>query len=237
MNTYLNPQAAAEACGAQILSWLAEAQRTAKMVSLAVSGGSTPKIMFDWIAKQHFDWSTVHLFWVDERAVPPDDDQSNFRMTKEHLIEPAGIPEANVHRVLAELDADKAAHFYEDEIALHFRICDGDLPRFDVIHLGMGADAHTASLFPGERLIHDRKQITAAVHVKKLGQSRITLLPAVLLQASNVAILACGEDKAEPLAQVLNSPYAPAEYPLQVVARNRTSVHWFVDQAAAARLA
>ena len=185
-------------------------------------------MMFDSMARSgSVDWSRVHLFWVDERSVPPDDEQSNYRMTREHLIEPAGI--RNVHRIPAELPPDHAARAYVDDIRAHFG--SAGLPKFDVVHLGIGHDAHTASLFPGEPLIDDREDIAAAVYVEKIPQWRITLLPGVILAAREVVVLAAGADKKRAIQQILHAPEAPVEYPGQIVRwRNKAPV-FYLDEA------
>jgi 6-phosphogluconolactonase len=227
---YKDAQGAAEACGAYILERLAEAVDQRGTASLAISGGSTPKLMFEAMAKTPFDWKNVHLFWVDERPVPPEHEQSNFRLANEYLITPAGI--VNVHRIPAELPPDHAASQYVKDVRGHFHLNEGEVPVFDVIHLGIGADAHTASLFPGEVLIENREDIAAAVYVDKLQQWRITLLPAVLLAAREAVVLAAGADKRQPLEQVLNGTYSPLKYPSQVVMRRTNHPLFFVDTTA-----
>lgn len=222
---------AAEACAGHILHQLHSALVAGGSASLAISGGSTPKLMFAELAKAGFDWKNVHLFWVDERSVPPDHEQSNFRMADEHLIQPANI--GNVHRIPAELPPDHAAAQYAADIREHFGIAEGELPHFDVIHLGLGADAHTASLFPGEPLIEDREDVAAAVYVAKIPQWRITLLPGVLLAARNIAILAAGEDKKEALGHILHGPYQPNDYPAQAIVRQAKKPVLFLDSGAA----
>jgi 6-phosphogluconolactonase len=218
---------AAEACGGEILRILDRAIAENGAATLAVSGGSSPKMMFDSMARSGFDWDRVHLFWVDERSVPPDDEQSNYRMTREHLIEPAGI--RNVHRVPAELPPDHAARAYMDDIRAHFG---GDaMPVFDVVHLGIGPDAHTASLFPGEPLIDDREGIAAAVYVEKMQQWRITLLPGVILDAQEAVILAAGADKKHAIQQILHAPEAPVEYPGQIVRWRKKAPNFYLDEA------
>jgi 6-phosphogluconolactonase len=230
MRRHPDPQSAAAACGAYILERLAEALNARGTASLAISGGSTPKLMFDAMARASFDWSNVHLFWVDERPVPPDNEQSNFRLANEHLIMPAGI--LNVHRILAELPPDHAASRYVHELRDHFRMEDGSMPVFDVIHLGIGADAHTASLFPGEPLIEDPAGIAAAVYVHAVRQWRITLLPGVLHSARHVVVLAAGADKRTALDHILSAPYSPVEYPAQLVMRRTSPPVFYVDEAA-----
>jgi 6-phosphogluconolactonase len=230
LHTFHDAAAAAEACAGHILHLLHSALIGNGHATFAISGGSTPKLMFRAMAKAGFDWKLVHLFWVDERAVPPDDEQSNYRMAEEHLIRPARI--RNVHRIPAERAPEQAAKRYSEDIREHFQLAEGELPHFDVIHLGIGADAHTASLFPGEPLINDREGLAAAVYVAKIPQWRITLLPGVLLAARNMAILAAGEDKKEPLKSILDGPYAPLDYPAQIVARQARKPVFFLDQAA-----
>lgn len=224
---------AAGACAREVLRLLTGLKTAGRPASLAISGGSTPKLMFDVLAATPFDWQFVHLFWVDERAVPPDHAESNYRMAKEHLLDPAGIPAANVHRIAGELEPADAARRYTDEIRGFFHLAPGELPRFDIIHRGMGADAHTASLFPGEPLIEDRVQIAAAVYAKRLDRWRVTLLPGVLLAAAHTLVLATGSDKTEALRAVFDDPYHPLQYPAQLGLRDGTGMDWFTDQKAA----
>lgn len=234
---YENAGAASLACGRKIIELLGSAVAGGGRASLAVSGGNTPKPMFADMAKAQFDWSNVHLFWVDERMVPPEDSQSNYKLAKENFIDPARFPAANVHRIHGELPPADAAKLYGDEIRAFFDLSPGAVPRFDVVHRGMGPDAHTASLFPGEPLIDDRKNLTAAVYVEKFHQSRVTLLPAVLEAARHTLMLAAGDDKAEPLRAVLREPYDPKKYPSQIAtyqaAGDSDAVIWFLDKAAA----
>jgi 6-phosphogluconolactonase len=231
-----NAQAAATACAAFILEELREVLAKAPVARIAVSGGSTPKMMFATLARTPFPWNKVHIYFVDERSVPPTDDQSNYKMTRETLLEPAEIPEENVHRIEGELPSNEAAERYTQRIRKDFGLTDGEIPVFDIIHRGMGSDAHTASLFPGEPLIGDRTHIAAGVHVAKLNMDRVTLLPAVLLSPKKTVILAAGEDKAEALYNVLRGPEDPFRFPCQLGARDAANATWFIDRAAAARL-
>jgi len=224
--------AAARAAGDHILAILQKASKSG-IATVAVSGGSAPKEMFRHMASVRFDWSEVHVFWADERPVPPDDDQSNYKLANENWLAPARIPERNIHRIHAELPPEEAARQYVHEIRRFFMIGSTELPRFDVIHLGMGPDGHTASLFPGEPLISDREGIAASVSVEKLGQQRVTLLPGVLLAGRHNVMLVTGEEKAETLRRVFNDPYEPEELPSQVIAREAPQTHWFFDKAAA----
>jgi 6-phosphogluconolactonase len=228
-----DPQAAAEACSHHIFALLEEALRGQEVATFAVSGGSTPKLLFERLTERAFPWNRVHIFFVDERAVPPTDSQSNFKLAEDYLVIPAKIPRANVHRVHAELTPDRAAQQYTREIQEFFGLQPGELPHFNVIQQGMGPDAHTASLFPGDPLIDDRTGIAAATYVEKMKQWRITLLPGVLLAAKHTVFLVTGEDKAEAVHNVFEGEYDPHKYPAQIVAHHGRGVAWFTDKAAA----
>jgi 6-phosphogluconolactonase len=230
---YENAQAASEACADKIIELLGQALASQPRASIAVSGGTTPKLMFADLAKANFDWSNVHLFWVDERMVPPADSQSNYRLAKENLIDPAHFPSGNVHRIHGEFPAKEAAKLYEDDIRAFFNLSPGAVPLFDIIHRGMGPDAHTASLFPGDPLIDDHRNLVSAVFVEKFNQWRVTLLPAVLQTARHTLMLVAGDDKAEPLQAVLHEPYNPKKYPAQITTYDGEGVIWFLDTAAA----
>jgi 6-phosphogluconolactonase len=233
IRTHGGPAAAAEACGASIFELLAAARKSRGSATLAVSGGSTPRIMFEWMARQTFDWKNIDLFWVDERCVPIDDSQSNYRMTRESLLDAGHIPASHIHRVKTELVPDEAALDYAAEIARLFRLEAGELPAFDVLQRGMGPDMHTASLFPGEPLIENHTGIAAAVWVEKFRQHRVTLLPGVLEKARHTLCLVTGADKAPGLKQVLHGARDPLHVPSQIASAETI---WFIDEAAGAQL-
>jgi 6-phosphogluconolactonase len=221
--------AAAEACARHVIGLLEDALSRQDVVTFAVSGGSTPKLLFDTLAASGLRWDRVHLFWVDERCVPPTDDASNYKLAYRHLIEPAHIPEANVHRIYGEMDPSEGAARYVADIRRFFRLDGAGLPRFDVVHRGMGPDAHTASLFPGSLLIEDHAGIAAAVFAPQFKQWRVTLLPGVLEAARNTVLLVAGADKAEAIRAVFHAPYDPMKYPAQIAAAQAV---WFLDRAA-----
>jgi 6-phosphogluconolactonase len=226
-------QQAASACATLIVERLADAIATRGMATLALSGGSTPARMFPLLAEAELDWQRVHVFFVDERMVPPTHEDSNFRLAQSLFLALPPVPAANVHRIHGEEDPEDAAASYEAAIAEVFGLDaeEEEIPTFDVIHLGMGDDAHTASLFPGEAAIDDLEGLAAAVYVEKLGAWRVTLLPAVLQAARCTVFLLSGAGKAAPLDTVLVEPYNPKRYPAQLV-RHNLEVHWFLDQAA-----
>ena len=228
-----DPMAAAQACAEYLLRVLDAARAERGRATIAISGGSTPKLMFGRMAASKFDWGGIHIFWVDERPVPPDHDQSNYKLATDAWLTPAKVPAQQIHRIHAELEPKAAADRYVDEIRSFFQLGPNELPRFDVIHRGMGPDAHTASLFPTEPLIADRQKIAAAVWVEKLSQWRITLLPGVLLAADHTAMLVAGEDKVTAVRSVFEEPYDPEKYPAQLGLRDAKEVEWFLDEPAA----
>ena len=231
--SFSDAKAAAEACAAYTGERLEEAAGGRGYATLALSGGTTPKPMFTRLAAMKLPWDRIQIFWVDERAVPPTDAESNYKLAAETLLVPAHVPQRNVHRMRGELIAETAARAYAQEIRGFFGLDPGEMPEFDVVHRGMGPDAHTASLFPGQSLIEDRQGLTAAVYVEKKSMWRITLLPGPLLAARSTVVLAAGADKSEPLRSVFNEPYDPLHYPAQIGARESRPVVWFLDRAAA----
>jgi 6-phosphogluconolactonase len=230
------PEEAAIECGRHILVRLEDAMAAGARATLAISGGTSPKPMFAYFARTDFAWSRVHLFWVDERCVPPDHPQSNFKMARDAWLAPARFPAANIHRIRAELPPQEAAQDYAADIRRYFSLDEGELPNFEVVHLGMGSDAHTASLFPGEAKIDDRKHIAAAVWSEPAKQWRVTLLPGVLEAARHKALLVTGADKIKALDAVLHAPYDPKRYPVQLVAGEGSGAVWFLDEAAGRQL-
>ena len=226
--------AAAEACAHHVVGILEGVLSGKEYATFAISGGSTPRLLFERLAASRFQWERVHLFWVDERCVPPTDPASNYRLALETLIRPAHIPSRNVHRVCAELAPKAAAERYAGDIREFFGLDTSDLPAFDLVHRGMGPDAHTASLFPGEPLIEDRERIAAAVFVQKFNQWRVTLLPGALMAAHHTVFLVAGEDKAEAVRAVFNEEYNPMKYPAQISSHTSRGVVWFLDEKAAA---
>ena len=216
MHVHNDAQEAAEACAVAIAGWIEEATAVRGRATFAVSGGTTPALMFQALVKLAVDWEKVHLFWVDERGVDPEDAQSNYRMTREHLIVPAGLSEHNVHRMFGEWDAVDAAMAYSQELQEFF----GEkMPVFDVVQCGMGDDGHTASLFPGEFLALDRKGVAAGLWVEKKSQWRITLLPGVLLSALHLCVLATGGDKADAMLRVWRGREDEVECPAKLLVK------------------
>ncbi len=208
--------------------------------SVALSGGETPRTLFGLLASPDYagriDWANVHLYWGDERHVPPDDAASNYGMTRQVLLDRVPLPPANVHRIQGELPAEEAAQRYEQELRSSFGLGPGELPRLDLVLLGMGDDGHTASLFPGVALPSEPDHLVAAPWVPKFNAFRITLMPRVLNNAAIVAFLVAGAGKAGRLHEVIEGPPQPDNLPAQRIAPSHGSLLWLVDRAAAAGL-
>jgi len=232
--THHDARAAAAACARHVSALLEEALASQEHATLAVSGGSTPKLLFQQLIASGFRWHRVHLFWVDERCVPPNDPESNYHLADENLIAPARIPPAQLHRIHGEIRPQTAAQKYTQEISDFFGLEDGEQPHFDVVQCGMGLDAHTASLFPGEPALEDRERIAAALYVPKMDKWRVTLLPGPLLAAKNTVFLVTGPGKAPALRNVFHGEYDPKQFPAQLISRQGRRVSWFLDHAAAA---
>jgi len=209
---------------------------------VALSGGSTPRRLYQLLSeaphKDQIDWAHVQIFWGDERCVPLTDPESNYRMTCEALLDRVPIPEANVHRMQAERsDLDAAANDYQAELAHVLDISlGGHPPVFDLVLLGMGADGHTASLFPQTTALNEQRRWVVPNAVPKLKTNRLTLTYPVLNQAREVLFLVAGADKTDRLFEVFTGPADPARLPSQRIAPLQGKLMWFVDRAAVARL-
>ncbi len=212
-----------------------------KRFTVALSGGSTPRGLYELLTtpayKSQVDWSQVEFFWGDERSVPPDNKDSNYRMAKEALLSKLPIAEQQVHRLQAERsDRDQAARDYQNEIAKVFGVSpDGPPPAFDLILLGMGPDGHTASLFPHTTALKETKRWVVVNHVAKFNTDRVTFTTPLLNRASHVTFLAAGADKAAPLFEVLEGPPNSDEYPSQLI-QPVGELLWLIDKSAAANL-
>jgi 6-phosphogluconolactonase len=209
--------------------------------TVALSGGSTPKALYRLLAAPPYvgqvPWERVHLFWGDERHVPPDDPESNYRMVREALLFKITIPAENVHRVRAEApDAADVARDYADNIRGFFQLQPNQWPRFDLVLLGLGPDGHTASLFPGTDALHDTTDLVAAPFVPKFNAHRITLTAPVLNNAATVAFLVAGAEKASVLRAVVEGPRDPDSLPAQLIAPIGGTLLWMLDEAAAGSL-
>jgi 6-phosphogluconolactonase len=197
--------------------------------AIALSGGSTPKRLYELLAKNEggpIDWKRVQVFFSDERNVPPEDLESNYRMAKESLFASGLVPESNIHRIRGEYAADEAAKSYEQEIKKVL----GDDPVFDLILLGLGPDGHTASLFPNSPALNEDKRLVVANRIDKLKSDRITFTYPLLNRAEHVIFLASGSDKAKIVSAVLSGE---GDYPSQHVRPSKGELIWMLDKDSA----
>jgi 6-phosphogluconolactonase len=233
-----DPEEAAREAANCILDAVHRAVSARGVCRLVLSGGATPKRLYAMLAESpfcdRFPWTCIHFFWTDERAVAPDHSESNYRMADEALLRPMRVPSANIHRMRGEAeDLDGAARDYEAEMRSHFNLTSGTPPpSFDLVLLGLGADGHTASLFPSAPALQETRRWV--VHTLTAARARLTLTLPILNRAAVVLFLVCGREKADILAQVLEGP--PDRFPAQQIRPTAAPVRWIVDRAAACRL-
>ena len=207
--------------------------------SVVLSGGATPKPLFEYLAADHsadlLDWSRIHFFWGDERAVPPEDPSSNFRQANLSLLQPRLIQPQNIHRIKGELDPARAASLYQKEI---LKLLPDSPPSFDLILLGMGEDGHTASLFPGTKVVSNPEDFewVASNQIPQLNSWRVTFTPSLINAAKVIMILVSGNNKAATLQQVLEGPFLPQKFPSQLINPDQGKLIWMIDHAAGEHL-
>ena len=234
-------RALAQAAADEVVRCFAEAARERGLFTLALAGGSTPRLLYALLADETFSrqiaWSETHIFWSDERCVPPHHPDSNFRMADQALLAHISIPEGMVHRMRGEDPPREAAEAYEREL----KNCVGDEGELDLIILGMGADGHTASLFPGTAALREGERRVVANYAPALDSWRLTLTLPCINRARNVVFLVSGEDKSETLARIVaaeDDSEGPEEgaLPASLVHPARGPAIWLVDEAAARKL-
>ncbi len=205
--------------------------------SLVLSGGSTPRALYQLLATSPYhdeiEWANVHVFWGDERCVPPDDAESNYRTARESLLDQVAIPPTNIHRICGELSPEDAAKDYAQTLMSFFG---AGIPQFDLVLLGMGDDGHTASLFPHTAALDETQEWVVANHVPQKDVWRITLTLPVINAARQVMFLVAGAPKAKRLREVLYGPRQPLDLPAQSVQPTNGNLLWLVDAAAASAL-
>jgi 6-phosphogluconolactonase len=229
-----DPTALAERAADRFIERAAAAVAARGTARIVLAGGSTPRAMNARLAapprRSAVDWSKISFYFGDERCVPPEHPDSNYRMTRETLFEPLGIAASQVARMHGEDEPHAAADAYQTLLAAL-----GDPPVFDLVFLGMGPDGHTASLFPGTIAKLDERRLAVANFVPKFERYRITLTPRVINAARDVTITAAGAEKADALAAVLAGPRDPERFPVELIAPVSGELHWLVDAAAAAK--
>jgi len=209
---------------------------------IAISGGSTPKTAFALLAdpsqpwRGRMPWEKIDLFWVDERCVPPDHPDSNYRMTREAMLDHVPLKPEQIHRIEGELEPEIAAARYEELLRSRFGLEGADVPRFDVVQLGMGTDGHTASLFPHTKALHEFNRLAAANHVENKDAWRVTLTLPVINNASQVFFLVGGAEKAQILKEVFEEPRDAERLPSQLITPAGGILTLLLDRAAAALL-
>jgi 6-phosphogluconolactonase len=235
-----DPGALARAAADEFARRARAAANAAGRFAVALSGGTTPRMLFRELAgppSRSLPWERIHLFWGDERTVPPDDPDSNYRTAHEELISRVPIPAGNVHRMRGEdVSPERAAADYEDEIRRFFALAPGELPCFDLVFLGLGGDGHTASLFPGTAALGERAHLAVANRVDTLHTWRLTLTLPVINHAACAAFLVAGARKAKILARVFAETHELPPFPSQMVRPERGSLLWLVDRDAAREL-
>jgi 6-phosphogluconolactonase len=236
------PDAVAHSAAALFASTAAAAVKARGLARIAISGGNTPKAMFELLADpvqpffNQVSWDKLNLFWVDERCVPPDHEESNYRMTNQALLAKVPLSSERIHRMEGELDPEVAAARYESTIRNTFKLEGAETPTFDLIFLGMGDDGHTASLFPHTEALDNLSNIVIANHVPQKDAWRITLTWPVINQGREVAFLIEGEGKADIIHQVFLGPYDPETFPSQLIRPASGSLILLLDSAAADKL-
>ncbi|HKY52736.1 MAG TPA: 6-phosphogluconolactonase [Anaerolineales bacterium] len=205
---------------------------------VTLNGGSTPTRLFQLLGTDYrdkVDWSKLHVFWGDERCVPPEDPESSYGQAREALLSHVPIPDSNIHRIKGELGPVEGSKEYS-LILKNFASPPLDRPRFDLVYLGMGEDGHTASLFPGSPINVSEPTMPVTAHYQDRPANRVTLTPVVFNDAHTVAFMATGEKKAITLAEVLSDRYNPEQYPAQRIDPKDGKLIWLVDEAAASKL-
>jgi 6-phosphogluconolactonase len=239
IQTVDNAEALYRAGAAEFVRQAGAAVRVNGVFTVALSGGSTPKGLYGLLAtdptlRVQVPWDKTHVFWGDERHVPPTDADSNYRMAHEAMLSKVPIPPAHVHRIKGENpDARQAAEDYEQTLRGFFHSSEGQPPRFDLVFLGLGPEGHTASLFPGTKGLHEGERLVVSNWVGKFYTDRITMTAPVLNNAACVIFLVSGGDKALPLKAVLEGPYEPEQLPAQLIRPQHGRLLWLVDQLAA----
>jgi 6-phosphogluconolactonase len=238
VRVFSRPEDLFEAAAEEFIRLANAAVREKGHFDVALSGGSTPKALFSVLASKPagtIPWNEIRFFWGDERHVPPDHPDSNYRMANEAMLSLVPIDPRNVFRVPSEIpDAGAAAAQYEQTLRSAFQTGKDGVPTFDLILLGLGPDGHTASLFPGTKALHEKSRLVVANWVDKFKTDRITFTLPVINHAANVMFLVAGKDKAPAMAAVFDGKSDPEQFPAKLVRPATGSLTWLVGQEAAA---
>jgi 6-phosphogluconolactonase len=224
----------AENLAARIFSVVEGKSSKSDNTFIAISGGNTPKALFSVLAEEYNDrlnWEKIHFFWVDERCVPPEDQESNYGMTKKFLFDKIEIPDENIHRIKGENIPEKEAGRYSAEIDEYIKY-KSKLPNFDLIILGIGTDGHTASIFPNQIKLLNSEDVCAVGLHPQSGQKRVTLTGRVINNADNVFFMITGEDKAKVVSDIIKKSKGFEKYPAAHVDPLHGKYEWYTDSSA-----
>jgi len=236
LHEYKDGEALSQAAARWIADRIGDVLKKSDRFTIALSGGSTPKRLHQILAaepyKTQIDWSKLHVFWGDERAVPFEDSRNNAKMAYDTLLDLVPVPPAQIHVMRTDISPEQSAAEYEKILHQYF---DKGQYSFDLVLLGMGDDGHTLSLFPGMPVVHEEKAWATSFWLQAQDMSRITLTKTIVNKSAAVAFLTAGSAKAHALREVLQGKYDPDHYPSQVI-KPSGELHWFVDEAATADL-
>lgn len=231
---------AAERAAHILTETLAAAIQKRGWASIALAGGRTPRLLYELLAQPPFRdvvaWEQIEWFWGDERMVPPDHDESNYRLAAETLLTVLPIPAHRIRRVPTELGPEQAAAAYEATMRAVFGVSKGEVPHFDLILLGMGQDGHIASLFPHTSALQETRRLVVANPVPALSTTRITITQVLLQAACSVLVLVTGSEKSQTVRRALEDRLTPLDIPAHLLATVPGEVTWILDQAAASQL-
>jgi 6-phosphogluconolactonase len=237
LHVYKDAQELSDAVAKWIADKIAETLKKKDHFTIALSGGSTPQRLHKILAaspyKEQIDWSKLHIFWGDERAVPFEDSRNNAKMAYDTLLNFVPVPPSQIHVMRTDIAPEQSAIEYEKILHQYF---DGENNSFDLVLLGMGDDGHTLSLFPGTEVVHEANAWANAYFLKAQDMYRITLTKTIVNRSACIAFLTTGTGKAHALKEVLKGAYNPDLYPSQEIKPTAGELHWFVDEAAAAGL-
>jgi 6-phosphogluconolactonase len=237
LHIFKNKDALTRATAEWITELIEEKLKRQSRFTWCLSGGSTPKQLYSLLHVEPFrsriDWSKLHIFFGDERAVPFEDERNNGKMASDNLLDNVPIPLDQIHFMKTDIDPMMSAIEYENLLHQYF---DKSTFTFDLVLLGMGDDAHTLSIFPGSSLVNEKEKWATSVYVPSQQMDRITLTPGVVNESEKIMFLIAGDSKASALKQVKEGPYDPMKYPSQLIQPTKGELHWFIDEAAAKEL-
>jgi 6-phosphogluconolactonase len=252
INIYQNIDELSQQAAEWMVDYIHKTLQLHDRFTIALSGGSTPKKLHLLLSsnpiKNKIDWQRLHVFWGDERYVPFTDDRNNAKMAFDTLLDHVPVPQSQVHVMRTDIDPERSANEYEEllkeyfpEVANVSHLTSDNSPltihhSFDLVILGLGDNAHTLSLFPGEEVIHEKNSWVKAVFVKEVNMERITLTAPIVNLSKRILFVVSGQAKAEAVSHVLQNKYAPDLYPAQIIKPENDELYWFLDEAAASRI-